>query len=133
MALNRVTGHDLTLTINSINYDNVASSATVSMEINQAVLETLSGRSYKTIDQSATLDVELYQDWGSTSPASVCEALWSAANSAPDTPIAFTLDASGVTLSGNIFPVFPTLGGAATDALTVSLSFVIEDDAVTSA
>lgn len=103
------------------------------MEINQAVLETLSGRSYKTIDQSATLDVELYQDWGSTSPASVCEALWAAANSAPDTPIAFTLDASGVTLSGNIFPVFPALGGAATDALTVSLSFVVEDGAVTSA
>lgn len=133
MALNRVTGHDLTLTINSINYDNVASSATLSMEINQAVLETLSGRSYKTIDQSATLDVELYQDWGSTSPASVCEALWAAANSAPDTAIAFTLDASGVTLSGNIFPVFPALGGAATDALTVSLSFVVEDGAVTSA
>jgi hypothetical protein len=133
MALEYVTGRDLSLTINSVQYNNVASSCTLAIENNQQVLETLAGRAYKTIDKTATLEVELYQDWGSTTPASVCEALWSAANSAPDTSLAFSFDANGVTLSGSVFPVFPTAGGAATDALTVSISLVVEDGAVTSA
>lgn len=133
MALEYVTGRDLSLTINSVQYNNVAQSCTLTIENNQQVLETLAGRAYKTIDKTATLEVELYQDWGSTTPASVCEALWSAASSAPDTSLAFSFDANGVTLSGNVFPVFPTAGGAATDALTVSISLVVEDGAVTSA
>lgn len=133
MALEFVTGRDLTLTINSVTYSDVASSVTMSVEINQQVLETLSGRAYKTIDRMATLDVELYQDWGSTSPASVCEALWDAAKTAPDTALAFSFDANGSTFTGNVFPVAPSAGGAATDALTTSVSFVIEDGSVTRA
>lgn len=133
MALEYVIGRDLSLTINSVQYNNVASSCTLEIENNQQVLETLAGRAYKSIDKTATLNVELYQDWGSTTPASVCEALWSATNSAPDTALAFSFDANGVTFSGSVFPSFPTAGGAATDALTVSVSLVVEDGAVTSA
>lgn len=133
MALSYTTGRDLSLTINSVTYANVAASATLAVELNQQVLETLGGRAYKTIDQTATLEVELYQDWGSTTPSSVCEALWTAANSAPDTALTFSMDANGVTITGNVFPVFPTMGGAATDALTVTVSFVVEDGSVTNA
>jgi hypothetical protein len=74
MALEYVTGRDLSLTIDGDVYNDVAASVTLTVVPNQQVLETLAGRAYKTIDYTATLDVELYQDWGSTTPASVCEA-----------------------------------------------------------
>ena len=131
MALTYVTGHDLSLTINSVEYNDVASSVTLAVEPNQQVLEVLSGRAYKTIDQTATLSVELYQDWGSTTPASVCEALWDATTSAGDTGLAFTFSANGSDFAGNLFPNYPEAGGAATDALTVSVSFVVVGGTVT--
>ena len=130
MALEYVTGRDLSLTIDSVVYNDVASSATLTVVPNQQVLETLAGRAYKTIDYTATLDVELYQDWGSVSPASVCEALFNAAGSGQDTPVAFTLNANGSIFTGNVFALQPTAGGAATDALTTSVSFVVVDGAV---
>jgi hypothetical protein len=130
MALEYVTGRDLSLTIDSVVYNDVASSATLTVVPNQQVLETLGGRAYKTIDYTATLDVELYQDWGSTSPASVCEALFNAAGSGQDTPVAFTLNANGAIFTGNVFALQPSAGGAATDALTTSVSFVVVDGVV---
>jgi len=131
MALKYVTGRDLTLTINSVSYANVASGVTLTLENNQQVLEVLGGRKYTTIDKTATLQVELYQDWGSTSPASVCEALWGAANTSPDTTIAFSFAANGKTFTGNVYPNFPVAGGNATDALTTSVSFVVQSGSVT--
>lgn len=131
MALVYVTGRDLTLTINSVTYSNVASGVTLTVENNQQVLEKVGGRAYKTIDKTATLQVELYQDWGSTSPASVCEALWSAANTAPDTAIAFTFTANGKSFTGNVYPNYPVAGGNATDALTASVSMVVASGSVT--
>jgi hypothetical protein len=131
MALKYVTGRDLTLTINSVTYANVASGVTLTLENNQQTLETLGGRKYTSIDKTGTLQVELYQDWGSTSPASVCEALWSATNTAPDTALAFTFTANGKSFTGNVFPNFPVAGGNATDALTTSVSFVVQTGSVT--
>ena len=133
MALTYVTGHDLSLEINAVSYDNVAASVTLAVEPNQQTLEVLSGRAYKTIDYTATLSVELYQDWGSTSPASVCEALFDAAGSAGDTGIAFEFTAGGSVFTGNVFPNFPEAGGAATDALTVTVEFVVVDGSVSRA
>jgi hypothetical protein len=99
------------------------------MENNQQVLEVLSGRAYKTVDKTATLNVELYLD--DTSSAGIISALWDAASTAPDTSLTFSFDVNGDTFAGKVFPVFPTVGGAATDVLTTSLSFVVEDGAVT--
>ena len=139
MALIYATGHDLTLTINSVTYADVCSSATLTVENDQQVIETLSGRSYKTVAKSGTLDVELYQDWTSTSTSptsnSVCKALWNLANTAPDTSIVAVLkvgSTTGVipTYTFNVFPVFPPLGGGANDVLTTSISFVVEDGSV---
>lgn len=137
MAIKYVTGRDLTLSINSVDYKYVASGATLTIDNNQQVLETISGRIYKTIDQTATLQAELYQDWGSTSSGttsnSVCEALWNATKANPDTVIAFTLVVTGgKTYSGNIYPNYPVIGGNATDALTASVSFVVAGGTVTS-
>jgi hypothetical protein len=140
MALIYATGHDLTLTINSVTYADICSSATLTVENDQQTIETLSGRSYKTVSKSGTLDVELYQDWNSTSSGttsnSVCKALWNLAQSAPDTAILAVLkigSATGVipTYTFNVFPVFPPIGGGANDVLTTSLSFVVEDGSVT--
>ena len=130
MALEYVTGRDLSLTIDGDVYNDVAASVTLTVVPNQQVLETLAGRAYKTIDYTATLDVELYQDWGSVSPASVCDALFAAAGSGQDTPVGFSFDANGSVFSGDVFALQPTAGGAATDALTTSISFVVVDGAV---
>ena len=131
MALKYVTGRDLILTINSVSYANVASGVTLTIDSNQQVLETINGRVYKTIDQTATLQVELFQDWGSTTPSSVCEALWDATKTAPDTTIAFSFTANGEAFTGNIYPNYPVVGGNATDALTASVSFVVAGGSVT--
>ena len=139
MALIYAQGHDLTLTINSVDYKDICASATLTIENDQQVLEVLSGRAYKTVAQSATLDVELYQDWNSTSSGttsnSVCKALWSLAKSAPDTAITAVLKVGSTTGTTNnytftVFPVFPPIGGAANDVLTTSVSFVVDDGSV---
>jgi hypothetical protein len=135
MALKYVTGRDLNLTITTgaspVSYTSVASGVTLTLDTNQQVLETVAGRKYVTIDRTATLTAELYQDWGSTSPASVCETLWDLAKTAPDTAIAFSFTANGEAFTGNLYPNFPTVGGNATDALTVSVSFVVDQGSVT--
>jgi len=124
-----ITGRSLTLTINSVSYADQASTVTLEMENNQQVLEVLSGRAYKTVDKTATLNVELFLD--DTASAGIISALWDAALAAPDTALAFTFDVNGDIFAGNVFPVFPTVGGGATDVLTTSLSFVVNDGTVT--
>jgi len=128
MPATYITGRNLTLSINSVSYADQASTVTLEMENNQQVLEVLSGRAYKTVDKTATLNVELYQD--STSAAGLISALWDAANSAPDTTLSFSFDVNGDTFTGSVYPAFPTVGGAATDVLTTSLSFVVNDGSV---
>ena len=145
MALIYATGHDLTLTIAQgssgavVVYDDVCSSATLTVENDQQVIETLSGRSYKTVSQSGTLDVELYQDWTSVTTGavnnSICKALWDKAKADPDTSIAAVLKVKGTGTTSTlytfkVFPVFPPLGGGANDVLTTSVSFVVEDGSV---
>jgi len=115
-----------------VSYADQASTVTLELENNQQVLEVLSGRAYKTVDRTGTLNVELYQD--SQATAGIISALWDAAKTSPDTPLAFSFDVGpGDTFTGNVFPVFPTVGGAATDVLTTSLSFVVEDGSVSRA
>jgi hypothetical protein len=84
--------------------------------------QTLDGRVLKTIDTTWKFDIEMLADWGATS--SLNEALWAAAESAPNTVLAVSLTAvTGAVWAFNILPVFPTVGGTAPDAQTISLSF----------
>jgi hypothetical protein len=129
MTATYITGRSLTLSINSVSYADQASTVTLEMENNQQVLEVLAGRAYKTVDKTATLNVELYLD--DSASAGIISALWDAALSAPDTALTFSFDVNGDTFAGSVYPVFPTVGGAATDVLTTSLSFVVNDGAVT--
>jgi hypothetical protein len=123
-----ITGRNLTLTINTVSYADQASNVTLELENNQQVLEVLSGRAYKTVDKTATLNVEMFLD--DTSSPGIISAIWDAANTAPDTSLAFSFDVNGDTFTGNLFPTFPTVGGAATDVLTTSISFIVEDGTV---
>ena len=128
MPATYITGRNLTLTINTVSYADQASNVTLELENNQQVLEVLSGRAYKTVDKTATLNVEMFLD--DTSSPGIISAIWDAANTAPDTSLAFSFDVNGDTFSGNLFPTFPTVGGAATDVLTTSISFIVEDGTV---
>lgn len=130
MATTIITGRDLSLTIDSDAYDAQASTVTLTNENNQQVYEVLDGRIYKTLDKTATLEVEMFADWGAAN--SLCEAMWTAADTAPDTGLAFSFTAdTGAVFTGNVLPAYPPVGGTANDAQTVTLSLVVVDGEVT--
>jgi hypothetical protein len=119
-----ITGRDLTLTIATVNYDAQATSATLSNSPTVTTYQTLDGKAYKHIDDQWTFDVEMLADWGAAS--SLCEALWTTWETAPNTTLAASLTAAtGAVFAFNVMPVVPSIGGAAPDAQTVSLSFVV--------
>ena len=61
-------------------------------------------------------------DWGAVN--SLCEAQWTAATSAPNTPLPVSLTAeTGAVFTFNVQPILPSAGGTAPDAQTVSLAF----------
>ena len=119
-----ITGRDLILTIATVNYDAQATSAVLSNSPTVTTYQTLDGKAYKHIDDQWTFDVSMLADWGAT--GSLCEALWSACESAPNTTLAVSLTAvTGAVFAFNVMPVFPAVGGSAPDAQTVDLSFIV--------
>jgi hypothetical protein len=126
-----ITGQDLTLTIATIPYNDQAASVTLTLQNDQQEFEVLTGTAYKTIKRTGTLSIELMQDFGKAT-GSICEALWNAAKTAPDTTLAFTFVANtGATFTGNVYPAFPDAGGAAADALMATVELVIDEGSVT--
>ena len=119
-----ITGRDLALTIATVSYDAQATSTTLTNEHTIETYQTLDGRAYKAVDDSWTLDVEMLADWGAS--GSLCEAMWSACESAPNTTLAASLTAAtGAVFACNVLPVFPSVGGAAPGAQTVTLSMQV--------
>lgn len=119
-----ITGRDLTLTIATTSYDAQATSASLSNSPTIDTYQTLDGKAYKHVDDQWTFDVEMLADWGAS--GSLCEALWTAAESAPNTTLAVSLTAvTGAVFAFNVMPVFPSVGGTAPSAQTVSLSFTV--------
>jgi hypothetical protein len=119
-----ITGRDLVLTIATVNYDAQATSAILTNAPVIDTYQTLDGKAYKHIDDQWTFDVEMLADWGATS--SLSEALWTAADTAPNTTLAVSLTATtGAVFAFNVMPVYPSVGGAAPGAQTLSLSFLV--------
>lgn len=119
-----ITGRDLVLTIASTNYDAQATSAVLANSPTIETYQTLDGKAYKHIDDQWTFDVSMLSDWGAS--GSLCEALWTACESAPNTTLAVSLTAvTGAVFAFNVMPVFPAVGGTAPDAQTVDLSFTV--------
>jgi hypothetical protein len=117
-----VTGRDITFTIDGDNYDAQATSATLSIESTINTYQTLDGKSFYTTDSQGSFAVEMLADW--TAGGSLCNSLWTAADTAPNTPLSVSFTAaSGSVFTFDVQPVFPSAGGTAPDAQTVSLSF----------
>jgi len=119
-----ITGRDLVVTIATVNYDAQATSATLANSPTVETYQTLDGKAYKHIDDQWTFDVSMLADWGAAS--SLCEALWTACETAPNTTLAASLTgATGAVFACNILPVFPSVGGSAPGAQTVTMSFQV--------
>lgn len=112
-----ITGRDLVLTIATVNYDAQTTSVTLVNSPTIDVYQTLDGKAYKHTDDQWTLNIELLADWGVAS--SLFEAMWTAAESAPNTTLAVSLTAAtGAVFACSVLPVFPSVGGAAPGAQT---------------
>ena len=125
MATTIITGRDLILTVASTSYDAQATAATLTNSPTIETYQTLDGKAYKHIDDQWTFDVEMLADWGAS--GSLCEALWTATETAANTTLTASLTAvTGAVFSFEVFPVFPSVCGAAPDAQTVTLSFLVD-------
>jgi hypothetical protein len=130
MATVVITGRDVGLSFTGgTDIQAQATNAVLTKVNDRQVYQTMEGEAYKTVNVSGTFQLDMLADWGKTS--SVCEALWAAAESAPDTDISMTLTAaSGAQFVFPVKPEFPTAGGSGVDAQTVSFTFTVSKGAV---
>jgi hypothetical protein len=131
MATTVITGRDISLSFSGgTDIEAQATSAVLTKVNERQAYQTLDGVAYKTTDISGTFALSMLADWGKTS--SVCEALWTAAETNPDTDITITLvAATGASFAFPVKPEFPTAGGAGVDAQTVDFTFTVSGGAVT--
>jgi hypothetical protein len=130
MATVVITGRDVGLSFTGGTDIQAQATNAVLTKVNERqVYQTLEGEAYKTTNISGTFQLDMLADWGKAS--SVCEALWAAAETAPDTDISMTLTAaSGAQFVFPVKPEFPTAGGSGIDAQTVSFTFTVSKGAV---
>jgi hypothetical protein len=131
MATTVITGRDISLSFTGgTDIEAQATNAVLTKVNDRQVYQTLDGEAYKTTNISATFQLDMLADWGKAN--SVCEALWTAAETAPDNTITMTLtSATGAVFAFDAFPEFPTAGGSGVDAQTVSFTFTVQKGAVT--
>ena len=131
MATTVITGRDISLSFSGgTDIEAQATNAVLTKVNERQAYQTLDGVAYKTTDISGTFQLDMLADWGKAS--SVCEAIWTAAESAPDTGIAVTLtSATGAQFVFDILPEFPTAGGSGVDAQEVSFTFTVKGGVVT--
>ena len=123
MATTVITGRDLALTIDSKAYDAQVTSASLAVDLERNTYETIDGKVYFALDTDTKITVTMLADWGANSPSSICEALWAAASTAPNTALAYTFTAAtGAVFTGNVYPSFPTASGTGKDAQTVTFT-----------
>ena len=130
MATTVITGRDISLSFTGgTDIEAQATNAVLTKVNDRQVYQTLDGEAYKTVNVSGTFQLDMLADWGKAN--SVCEALWTAAETAPDTDISITLTAAtGAQFVFPVKPEFPTAGGSGVDAQTVSFTFTVSKGAV---
>lgn len=122
MATQVITGRDLSLTIDSKSFDAQATAINLSNAPTIDAYQTLDGKVFRHTDDTWTMSVDMLADWGAT--GSICEALWAAAESAPNTALTGTLTAvTGAVFAISVLPVFPPVSGTAPGAQTITLNF----------
>ncbi len=89
MATTVITGRDVSLSFTGgTDIDAQATNAVLTKTNVRETYQTLDGEAYKTVNIEGTFQLDMLADWGKAN--SVCEALWAAAESAPDTTISVT-------------------------------------------
>lgn len=129
------TGRDLGLTIGGNVFTGISTEVTLEETITRVDIQPITSNSdiKLKVNQEATLSVTAYQDWNSSGAGitAIAKALYDAAASAPDTALAFSFTVGGTTFTGDVYPEKPNVGGAATDALTFSVSLPVKGGVVT--
>lgn len=121
-ASNVITGRSITLTVDSIAFTDQIVSAVLTPSDNAITGITVGGAYAAKGTTQWTLEVEILADWGATT--SVCELLWASAET--DATVAATMvSVSGASFAFNVVPVFPSVGGSADSAQTVTLSMPV--------
>jgi hypothetical protein len=122
MSTTIITGRNVSFSIDGDTFDAQATSAILTVDSTINTYQTLDGKAYYTTDTQGSFAVEMLADWGAAS--SLCEMLWNSAATNPNTPLAVILEAdSGSTFTFDVQPVYPSAGGTAPDAQTVSIVF----------
>ena len=131
MATTVITGRDVSLSFTGgTDIEAQATNAVLTKEVDRQTYQTLDGEAYKVVNVSGSFQLDMLADWGKAS--SVCEAIWTAADTAPNTEISITLTAAtGAQFVFPVLPVYPTAGGSGVDAQTVSFTFPVARGEVT--
>jgi hypothetical protein len=131
MATTVITGRDISLSFSGgTDIEAQATNAVLTKEFDRQTYQTLDGEAYKVVNTSGTFQLDMLADWGKTS--SVCEALWTACDTSPNSEISITLTAAtGAQFVFPVLPVYPTAGGSGVDAQTVSFTFPVARGEVT--
>ena len=124
MATSVLTGRQVACTYKAVNYDDQITSATVTLDDPNGTVQTLNGLVDYVIDKEVgTVTLEILQDWGVT--GGFCDVLWTDADTNPTTTQTMTIQINSKTMTLTVLPKRPDFGGAAPDALTVSVSMPI--------
>jgi hypothetical protein len=124
MATSVITGRSIALTYKTVNYDEQITSATVTLDDPNGTVQTLNGLVDYVIDKEVgSVTLEILQDWGVT--GGFCDMLWTDADTNPTTTQAMTIQINSKIMTLTVIPKRPDFGGAAPDALTVSVTMPI--------
>jgi hypothetical protein len=125
MATVVITGRDVSLSFTGgTDIEAQATNAVLTKEFDRQTYQTLDGEAYKVVNVSGSFQLDMLADWGKAN--SVCEALWTACDTAPNSEISITLTAAtGASFVFPVLPVYPTAGGSGVDAQTVSFTFPV--------
>jgi hypothetical protein len=131
MATVVITGRDVSLSFTGgTDIEAQATNAVLTKEFDRQTYQTLDGEAYKVVNVSGSFQLDMLADWGKAN--SVCEALWTACDTAPNSEISITLTAAtGASFVFPVLPVYPTAGGSGVDAQTVSFTFPVARGEVT--
>ena len=120
-----LTGRQLTIEIDGDSYSAQTAETTLVPTNNSETYQTLTGPTTIQLPTTWELNVRAFQDWNEAT--SLAEALVAAATVGTAIGFEMVID-GGMTITGNVIPVFPSAGGAADSALEMDLTFPVDGD-----
>ena len=122
-----ITGRSVTLTVDSIVFTDQIVSAVLTPNDNAITGITVGGPYATRGTTQWNLEVEVLADWGATS--SICESLWTSVETKSTVSVTMVA-ASGASFAFTVVPTFPSVGGPADGAQTVTMSMPVHGDVV---